>query len=219
MKFADKLIQQQNPSAQVYKILKIGDKDYQKLSQRAQQIQMMSQRMKSIIQSLKMTAAKENAISLSCPQIGFNYSIFVVLRTIKRNQWCYNNVQASDYVTFINPQKLKESKFTQVEWEECPSFPYLMGKVERPYKIEYQFINEQFKLIKHSLSGFEARVIQHEMDHLEGITLDRPDRMLLESKRESFKSDDINFESLQEQLADLEIASMKMKLEQIKNKK
>ncbi|CAD8094260.1 unnamed protein product [Paramecium primaurelia] len=219
MKFADKLIQQQNPTAQVYKILKIGDKDYQKLSQRAQQIQMMSQRMKSIIQSLKMTAAKENAISLSCPQIGFNYSIFVVLRTIKRNQWCYKDVQASDYVTFINPQKLKESKFTQVEWEECPSFPYLMGKVERPYKIEYQFINEQFKLIKHSLSGFEARIIQHEMDHLEGITLDRPDRMLLESKRESFKSDDINLESLQEQLADLEIASMKMKLEQIKSNK
>lgn len=46
---------------------------------------MMSERMKSIIESLKMTAAKENAISLSCPQIGFNYSIFVVLRTIKKN--------------------------------------------------------------------------------------------------------------------------------------
>ncbi|CAK83953.1 unnamed protein product (macronuclear) [Paramecium tetraurelia] len=219
MKFADKLIQQQNPPAQVHRILRIGDKDYQKITQQTQPIQMMSQRMKQIIQCLKMTAAQENAVSLSCPQIGYNYQIFVVLKHMKKNQWCYNNLSSSDYMTLINPQKLKQSRFTQVEWEECPSFPFLMGKVERPYKIEYQFINEKFKLIKQTLSGFEARVVQHEMDHLEGITLDSPDKMLLESKRESFKCDDINFEGLQEQLADLELASMKMKLDQFKGNK
>ncbi|CAD8121162.1 unnamed protein product [Paramecium sonneborni] len=219
MKFADKLIQQQNPQVQGLRIIKMGDKDYQKLSQATQQIQMLSPRMKSIISSLKMSAAKQNAISLSCPQIGYNYSIFVILRSLKRNQWKQEDAQACDYMAFINPQKLKESKYTQVEWEECPSFPYLMAKVERAYRIDFQFMNEKFKLIKHSLSDFEARVVQHEIDHLQGITLDKPDVLLIESKRESFKSDDINFEGLQQQLADLEIASMKMKIEQFKNNK
>ncbi len=52
--------------------------------------------------------------------------------------------------------------------EGCLSLPQQFAEIERSKNIEIEYLNENNKLIKAEKSGYEARVIQHEIDHLEG---------------------------------------------------
>ena len=52
--------------------------------------------------------------------------------------------------------------------EGCLSLPQQFAEIERSKNIEIEYLNENNKLIKAEISGYEARVIQHEIDHLEG---------------------------------------------------
>ena len=53
-------------------------------------------------------------------------------------------------------------------WEQCASFPNIRASVKRFERIQVQYQNEEFDDVEKELSGFEARVFQHELDHLRG---------------------------------------------------
>jgi peptide deformylase len=69
----------------------------------------------------------------------------------------------------INPKIISFSKETEVDWEGCLSVPDTYGLVERSKKIKVRALNENQEDIKLNASGYFARVIQHEIDHLDGI--------------------------------------------------
>jgi peptide deformylase len=118
---------------------------------------------------------KAPGIGLAATQIGEDRRVIVMEIEKKLYKWA-------------NPQ-IKKRSAKLVLWEEgCLSVPGLVGPVLRPEKIEYEAIDiETGKKIKGKASGLLARVIQHEIDHLDGILyIDRvADKSLLKKSNES----------------------------------
>ena len=61
----------------------------------------------------------------------------------------------------------------QLDWEGCLSVPGLRGLVPRHTRLRYRGFDPQGKPIDRTVSGFHARVVQHECDHLDGILYPR----------------------------------------------
>ncbi len=94
-------------------------------------------------------------VGLAAPQIGVSKTVLV-----------YDIGRSG---TMVNPRIIAHSEETEVGEEGCLSVPGVYGPVER-YQwivVEYRDINGKYK--KEKFSGFDARVIQHEIDHLNGI--------------------------------------------------
>ena len=108
---------------------------------------------------------ENKAAGLSAPQIGIAKRICVV-RKFKIDS--EKNELSNEYV-LINPKITSFSKPTDVRWEACLSIPNLFGKVERSKRVSIIYQDLQGNSNKLKASGFFARVIQHELDHLDGI--------------------------------------------------
>jgi peptide deformylase len=75
---------------------------------------------------------------------------------------------------FINPTIVAASAETAAAWEGCLSFAELLVLVPRPRAVRVQYLTRQGQPATLELQGFPARVVQHELDHLNGIlTIDR----------------------------------------------
>jgi peptide deformylase len=75
---------------------------------------------------------------------------------------------------FINPRIVSKSSVTKSDWEGCLSCPNAMVKVRRSHSIELEYetiLEDRIEKVKTKFKGFDARVIQHEFDHLNGILI------------------------------------------------
>ena len=72
-------------------------------------------------------------------------------------------------LVLINPVIAERSPETEVAEEGCLSIPDIFGNVKRPARIVVAALNEQGKPYRVEASGYKARAIQHEIDHLDGI--------------------------------------------------
>lgn len=112
---------------------------------------------KKIINNMFMTMYQANGIGLAAPQVGLSIQLFIVdisLRSFKE--------------IFINPKIIKAHIDLCKDKEGCLSIPKIIENVERPKKIEIEYYNEHWEKCKETLHGIEARVVQHEYDHLNG---------------------------------------------------
>jgi peptide deformylase len=69
----------------------------------------------------------------------------------------------------INPDVEPAGEEVDVAWEGCLSIPGLRGAVPRPARVRYRGLDLEGNRIDRTVSGFHARVVQHEFDHLDGI--------------------------------------------------
>ena len=125
---------------------------------------------KQLIQNLLDTvlAAKDPiGAGLAAPQIGVSKRVCVV-RRFYQNPENPDEDLTKEYV-LINPKIISSSDETVLGIEGCLSVPDTYGNVERAKKIKIKALNEKGEPIRMSESGFMARVIQHEIDHLDGI--------------------------------------------------
>ena len=98
---------------------------------------------------------------LSANQIGILKKIITIHIQDKEN-----NTEKL-YVLF-NPIINQYSKETVIMEEGCLSLPKQFAEIERPQSIQLQYTNEKNKVIREEKNGYEARILQHEIDHLSG---------------------------------------------------
>jgi peptide deformylase len=113
----------------------------------------------NLIREMLDVCKKANGIGLAAPQIG------------KSIRLCVIDLEHVGLPPFalINP-KITSRSFRKIEMEEgCLSIPGVFGIVKRPEKISVSAMNLDGKLTKFKADGLLARVIQHEVDHLDGI--------------------------------------------------
>jgi len=125
------------------------------LRQKCQPVKIFDEKLKRLCVKMFETMDLGQGIGLAAPQIGESLYFFIV-------------GHEGEKLVFANPQIiLKEGQ--EIFEEGCLSFPGLFVKIKRPKKIELKFqdINGQEKNIQ--ADGLLARVIQHELDHLNGI--------------------------------------------------
>jgi peptide deformylase len=69
----------------------------------------------------------------------------------------------------INPELEAAGEEMETAWEGCLSIPGLRGAVPRPARVRYRGLDLEGRMVERTVSGFHARVVQHEFDHLNGI--------------------------------------------------
>ena len=132
-----------------------------KLRQHAKTIKKITEN--EIIISKKMIEIMKRApgVGLSANQIGILQKIITV------NIQDYEKETEKVYALF-NPSIKSYSEETVVMEEGCLSFPKQFIEIERPTSIEIEYTDEKNEIIKEEKKGYEARVLQHEIDHLSG---------------------------------------------------
>jgi len=126
------------------------------LRQRSLPVRHINADVRSLIEQMKKVMKQNNGVGLAAIQIGEPTRIIVCEIDDK-------------FYAFINPEIIKSFSETSVMGEGCLSLPNIYGEVERPKKISIKAINFDGKKIKMKAFGLLARVIQHEIDHLDGI--------------------------------------------------
>lgn len=111
-------------------------------------------------------------VGLAAPQIGVSKRIITIDITADGSN------KAQTLQIFINPEIIKYSKETVLGREGCWSCGNICGIVERAYSETLQGFDRTGKQVKLELTGFVARIAQHEIDHLDGIRF--PDRIPLD---------------------------------------
>lgn len=130
-----------------------------------------------IIKDLEETLweMRVKGVGLAAPQLGLNKRIFAAHRNLKKEQ------EPIPYI-FVNPEITKFSTTEEIGWEGCLSIPDTYCKVKRSKEITVEYLDKNGEKQKLKTSGFFTRVIQHELDHLDGILI--TDKCIGEPKTE-----------------------------------
>ena len=140
--------------AKVLKILQEGDPILRKKAETVKNPE--NPEVKKLVADMIITMKQASGIGLAAPQIGHSLRLFTV------------NIEDKIYV-FINPE-IKDMSLEKIPFEEgCLSVQKIWGPVVRPKKLTIKALSENGKPVKIRAKGLLARVIQHEMDHLNGI--------------------------------------------------
>jgi peptide deformylase len=125
-----------------------------------------SRELHALLADMRDTMRVLNGAGLAAPQIGVG--LRVVIFGVEKNAR-YPDADAVPHTVLINPDITPLSEETEEDWEGCLSLPGMRGLVPRYTHLRYRGRDENGALIDRSVSGFHARVVQHECDHLDGI--------------------------------------------------
>ncbi len=117
---------------------------------------------KNLANDMFETMAKADGIGLAAPQIGISKQIFVVDGSTLEDE-----EMASFKRVFINPVLYHEGDLWEFE-EGCLSIPNVRGGVNRKSTIEITYYDENWVKRTEAFKGMQARIIQHEYDHIQG---------------------------------------------------
>ncbi|PIS39049.1 MAG: peptide deformylase [Candidatus Nealsonbacteria bacterium CG08_land_8_20_14_0_20_43_11] len=127
------------------------------LRKKSEEIKEIREETRSLIFEMKELLEKAGGLGLAGPQVGELKRIIVIKLD--------NAVKG-----FINPKILKKSRNWGKLEEGCLSFPGIWLKIRRAKEIEIIAINEENQKIQMVVEGLSARIFQHEIDHLDGIS-------------------------------------------------
>jgi len=148
----------------IRKVLKIGDPKLANNSEKVTNYQALSS--SDLIQDMLDTMEAESGAGIAAPQIGEMSRI--VIFGINKNPR-YPDVEPVPTTILINPEIEILDETLEDAWEGCLSVPGFRGLVPRYKSIRYTGYDQNGDLIDKEVSGFHARVVQHEVDHLDGI--------------------------------------------------
>ncbi len=120
----------------------------------------------ALIQDMQDTMAHMDGAGIAAPQIGV--SLRVVIFGVGANPR-YPDAEQVPYTVLINPVLNPVGAAMEDGWEGCLSVPGMRGIVPRYQRLHYTGFDQYGKPIDRLVSGFHARVAQHECDHLDGI--------------------------------------------------
>jgi peptide deformylase len=119
-----------------------------------------------LIRDMRDTMAHLNGAGLAAPQIGVG--LRVVIFGVQSNPR-YPGIEAVPDTVLINPEIQPLADEVEEGWEGCLSVPGMRGWVPRFRKIRYSGQDERGQPIERTVESFHARVVQHEVDHLDGV--------------------------------------------------
>lgn len=119
-----------------------------------------------LIQDMQDTMQHLNGAGLAAPQIGV--SLQVVIFGVEKNPR-YPEAENVPHTVLLNPTLTFLSEAQEEGWEGCLSVPGMRGLVPRYSHLRYKGFDQYGNSIDRTVSGFHARVVQHECDHLMGI--------------------------------------------------
>jgi peptide deformylase len=127
---------------------------------------LLSESFTQLIEDLKDSMNHYGGIGIAAPQVGIDLKVALIELAAPNR---YGEEIHLPLTVFVNPKISYLSDDLQGFWEGCLSVPGLRGYVERPKKIRVDYLSVSGEAEEIVAEGFLATVLQHELDHLEGI--------------------------------------------------
>jgi peptide deformylase len=125
----------------------------------------VNKRVKRLIEDLKDTLQdSSDGIGLAAPQINSHLRVVVVRLGASGD----GSGQAGAPIALINPM-IAEASDERMDFDGCLSFPGLYGKTSRPHRLRVTGLDENEQPFDRVFEGFDAVVVHHEIDHLDGV--------------------------------------------------
>jgi len=145
-------------------VLRMGDP---RLWQKSSPVENFNTReLDELLVDMRDTMAQLNGAGLAAPQIGV--PLRVVIFGVTENPR-YPDIEPVPDTVLINPALTPLSGEEEEGWEGCLSVPGMRGWVPRFKKLRYAGYDERGRRFQREVEGFHARVVQHEVDHLDGV--------------------------------------------------
>ena len=126
--------------------------------------------LQELISNMWDTMYHADGVGIAAPQVGHGIRLFVIdTEQVDRKEGKESPTDTPFKQVFINAQILAETSTPWNYEEGCLSIPDIRGDVERPEGIRIRWQDEKFEEHEAHFTGINARVIQHEYDHIEGI--------------------------------------------------
>lgn len=116
---------------------------------------------RALIQDLIDTMYQEEGVGIAAPQVGVSKRIIIISP----------NATKGEERVLINPEILHASKEEALGTEGCLSVPGISGEIRRAVSVRISALDERGKTFTEEWTGFPAHIVQHEIDHLNGILL------------------------------------------------
>jgi peptide deformylase len=147
-------------------VIRMGHPTLKLVAEKVPESEIKTPEFKSLLQDLYDTMKEEGGIGIAAPQI--DVSLQVALIDIPKNSERYGKLPESPLIVIINPIITYLTEEMQEFYEGCLSVPGLRGKVQRPKKIQVDYVDEHGASQVIIAEDFLATVFQHELDHLFG---------------------------------------------------
>jgi peptide deformylase len=140
-------------------ICKLGE---EVLQSRASDVKDIDERIIQLVDNMRKTMYESNGIGLAAPQIG--ESIQLAIMDISQGE------NPDEFLVLINPTIIR-SEEQESDSEGCLSIPGISAVIDRQKKIQFRYIDLKGKENIREFEDLKARVVQHEIDHLNGILI------------------------------------------------
>ena len=113
-------------------------------------------------------AKKMREVMMNAPGVGLAANQIGILKQIVTIFFVNTETKKETQYNLYNPNIISYSKETIIMEEGCLSLPEQFAEIERPKKISIEYLDDKNKLVRKEVDGVEARILQHEIDHLSG---------------------------------------------------
>lgn len=155
-------------------IVQVGDAVLRKPSKELSSDEILSAEIQNLIEVMKATMRAAPGVGLAAPQIGKDIQLAVIEDVdhshLNAQQLMERNRYPVPFHVIINPRIYMEENGNKVEFfEGCLSVPDFVGVVSRAESVRVECLNEHAEPVVIHAKGWYARILQHEIDHLNGI--------------------------------------------------
>jgi peptide deformylase len=148
----------------IREVLRMGDPRLLEVSKKITEFG--TPELQSLLADMRDTMAHLNGAGLAAPQIGVG--LRVVIFGVTSNPR-YPDIEPVPDTVLINPELTPLADEMEEGWEGCLSVPGMRGWVPRFSRLRYRGFDEKGHPFQRDVEGFHARVVQHEVDHLDGV--------------------------------------------------
>jgi peptide deformylase len=151
-------------------LLKIARMGHPVLARRAEDVADPTARdIRRLVEDMMATMDDGHGVGLAAPQVHVGRRVIIFKAPAERTGEEIDASATSALTALINPSFEPVSDDMALGWEGCLSIPGITGAVPRYTRIRYRGIGQSGRPIEREASGFHARVVQHEIDHLDGM--------------------------------------------------
>ena len=138
------------------------------LRKRAAEVEnVLADECQQLINQMMLAVSEAGGVGIAAPQIHHSVRIFIMCSKPNAR---YPDAALMAPTAIINPEILHYSAEKVKGWEGCLSVPSMRGLVPRHSQITVAYVDQQGNKQQQELTGFIARIFQHELDHLNGLT-------------------------------------------------
>jgi peptide deformylase len=141
------------------------------LRMHARPVEEFDEELRRLIERMSALMVEANGVGLAATQVGVLRRLFVFSRG------------EDDITAIVNPEIVRRSDATETDDEGCLSLQGVVAPVERALSLRVEGLDEAGKRVGYDLEGAQARTVQHELDHLDGVLI--LDRTTPDARREA----------------------------------